>query len=94
MRSLTSTWNHWVSFSGDLGWEGCQLYLTLPFDAKEAGETLIVVGMEMGWTKTNKVKINPDKMEVLVMGTETALRGGVSTVFDGVALPLQGTSKQ
>lgn len=41
----------------------------------------------MGWKRTNKLKLNPDKMEVQFVGSDLALRSGNAVVLDRVVLP-------
>lgn len=46
----------------------------------------------MIWRRTNKPKVSPDKMEILLMGSNTTLRSGITPVLDRVALPLKAQS--
>ncbi|KAF7243143.1 Cullin-3 [Varanus komodoensis] len=41
----------------------------------------------MGWMRANKLKFNPDKMEVLLVGGSGFGEGGLNLVLNGVALP-------
>lgn len=44
----------------------------------------------MEWTRANKLKFKPEKMEVLLVVTKTDLRTEVLfPVLDGIALPLK-----
>ncbi|KAF7247742.1 thiamine pyrophosphokinase 1 [Varanus komodoensis] len=43
----------------------------------------------MGWMRANKLKLNPDKMEVLLFGGSGFGEGEVNLVLNGVALPLR-----
>ncbi|KAF7240380.1 Keratin, type II cytoskeletal 79 [Varanus komodoensis] len=43
----------------------------------------------MGWMRANKLKLNPDKMEVLLVGGSGFGEGGFDLVLNGVALPLR-----
>ncbi|KAF7236082.1 hypothetical protein EYD10_17124 [Varanus komodoensis] len=43
----------------------------------------------MGWMRANKLKPNPDKTEVLLVGGSGVGEGGFDLVFNGVALPLR-----
>ncbi|KAF7235490.1 Vomeronasal type-2 receptor 26 [Varanus komodoensis] len=43
----------------------------------------------MGWMRANKLKLNPDKMEVLLVGGSGLGMGYLGLVLNGVALPLR-----
>ncbi|KAF7246633.1 RNA helicase Mov10l1, partial [Varanus komodoensis] len=43
----------------------------------------------MGWMRANKLKLNPDKMEVLLVGGLGFREGELNLVLSGVALPLR-----
>lgn len=38
---------------------------------------------------SNKMKHNPDKMEILLVGPHSILGSGITQMLDGVALPLK-----
>ena len=42
----------------------------------------------MGWIRANKLKLNPDKTEVLLVSQKADERIGIILVLDGVTLPL------
>ena len=43
----------------------------------------------MDWMRANKLRLNPDKMEVLLAGGSPVQLGDIHPVLDGVALPLK-----
>ncbi|KAF7246729.1 Plexin-B2 [Varanus komodoensis] len=43
----------------------------------------------MGWMRANKLKLNPDKMEVLLVGDSSSWVGDLGLALDGVVLPLK-----
>ncbi|KAF7245380.1 Chitinase domain-containing protein 1 [Varanus komodoensis] len=43
----------------------------------------------MGWMRANKLKLDPDKMEVLLVGDSSSWVGDLGPALDGVALPLK-----
>lgn len=43
----------------------------------------------MDWMRANKLKFNPDKTELLLVGDSSAQMGGVQTALDRVTLPLK-----
>ncbi|KAF7242082.1 LETM1 domain-containing protein LETM2, mitochondrial, partial [Varanus komodoensis] len=43
----------------------------------------------MGWMRTNKLSLSPDKMEVLLVGDSSSWVGDLGPALDGVALPLK-----
>ena len=43
----------------------------------------------MDWMRVNKLRLNPDKTEVLLVGGLPVRLGDVHPVLDGVALPLK-----
>lgn len=67
-----------------------QLYLKLLPMSKESGERLDQ-GLEVvrGGRRANKLRLNHDKMEVVVVGPDSDLGNGNKAVLDGVALPLK-----
>ncbi|KAF7243419.1 RNA-directed DNA polymerase from mobile element jockey [Varanus komodoensis] len=44
---------------------------------------------EMGWVRANKLRLNPDKTEVLLVGSSGFGEGDLDLVLSGVALPLK-----
>ncbi|XP_053155745.1 uncharacterized protein LOC128346445 [Hemicordylus capensis] len=60
---------------------------------KHAGEAVTVLNRcfdaVMDWMKVNKLRLNPDKTEVLLVGCSSAWVNDVQPVLDGVALPLK-----
>uniref|UniRef100_A0A803TXH6 Reverse transcriptase domain-containing protein n=1 Tax=Anolis carolinensis TaxID=28377 RepID=A0A803TXH6_ANOCA len=67
-----------------------QLYYSFPPKSKEAPRILDeCLAIVLGWMRTNKLKLNPDKTEVLQV-SRLADRGiGWQPVLDEVALPLK-----
>ncbi|XP_053169630.1 uncharacterized protein LOC128353010 [Hemicordylus capensis] len=67
-----------------------QLYLSLSPDPREAVDVLNR-GLEavMGWMWANKLKLNPDKMEVILVSRRANRDKDILPVLDGVALPLK-----
>ncbi|KAF7246012.1 Macrophage mannose receptor 1 [Varanus komodoensis] len=67
-----------------------QLYLSFSTNPGEAVAVLNQCLAEvMGWMRANKLKLNPDKMEVLLVGGSGFGEGGFDLVLNGVALPLR-----
>uniref|UniRef100_A0A8D2L0K3 Reverse transcriptase domain-containing protein n=1 Tax=Varanus komodoensis TaxID=61221 RepID=A0A8D2L0K3_VARKO len=67
-----------------------QLYLLFSTNQGEAVAVLNRCLAEvMGWMKANKLKLNPDKTEVLLVGGTGFGMGDLDLVLNGVALPLR-----
>ncbi|KAF7250651.1 hypothetical protein EYD10_03890 [Varanus komodoensis] len=67
-----------------------QLYLSFSTNPGEAVAVLNRCLAEvMGWMRANKLKLNPDKMEVLLVGGSGFSEGELNLVLNGVALPLR-----
>ncbi|KAF7249253.1 putative RNA-directed DNA polymerase from transposon BS, partial [Varanus komodoensis] len=67
-----------------------QLYLLFSTNPGEAVAVLNQCLAEvMGWMRANKLKLNPDKMEVLLVGGSGFGEGELNLVLNGVALPLR-----
>ncbi|KAF7247943.1 Phosphatidylinositol N-acetylglucosaminyltransferase subunit A [Varanus komodoensis] len=67
-----------------------QLYLSFSTNPGEAVAVLNRCLAEvMGWMRANKLKLNPDKMEVLLVGGSSFGEGELNLVLNGVALPLR-----
>ncbi|KAF7253873.1 putative RNA-directed DNA polymerase from transposon BS [Varanus komodoensis] len=67
-----------------------QLYLSFSTNPGEAVAVLNWCLAEvMGWMRTNKLKLSPDKMEVLLVGGLGLWMGDLGLVLNGVALPLR-----
>ncbi|KAF7243910.1 Nudix hydrolase 20, chloroplastic [Varanus komodoensis] len=67
-----------------------QLYLSFSTNPGEAVAVLNRCLAEvMGWMRANKLKLNPDKTEVLLVGGSGFGEGGFNLVLNGVALPLR-----
>ncbi|KAF7250944.1 RNA-directed DNA polymerase from mobile element jockey [Varanus komodoensis] len=67
-----------------------QLYLSFSTNPGEAVAVLNRCLAEvMGWMRANKLKLNPDKMEVLLVGGSGFEEGDLDLVLNGVALPLR-----
>ncbi|KAF7234897.1 E3 ubiquitin-protein ligase TRIM21 [Varanus komodoensis] len=67
-----------------------QLYLSFSTNLGEAVAVLnrCLAGV-MGWMRANKLKLNPDKTEVLLVGGSGFGEGEFDLVLNGVALPLR-----
>ncbi|KAF7245399.1 RNA-directed DNA polymerase from mobile element jockey [Varanus komodoensis] len=67
-----------------------QLYLSF---STNPGEAVVVLNRclaeVMGWMRANKLKLNPDKTEVLLVGGSNSWVGDLDLVLNGVALPLK-----
>ena len=50
------------------------------------------VAATMDWMRANKLKLNPDKIEMLLVDGSSDLIEGVHPVLDGVTLPLKEQS--
>ncbi|KAF7236632.1 Ectonucleotide pyrophosphatase/phosphodiesterase family member 7 [Varanus komodoensis] len=80
---------------GSSGGVGCgiistQLYLSFSTNPDEAVAVLNRCLAEvMGWMRANKLKLNPDKTEVLLVGELGFGEGELNLVLNGVALPLR-----
>ena len=46
------------------------------------------LGTAMDWMRANKLRLNPDKMELLLAGDSSVQLGDVHPVLEGVTLPL------
>ncbi|KAF7239274.1 Inactive carboxypeptidase-like protein X2 [Varanus komodoensis] len=67
-----------------------QLYLAFSTNPGEAVAVLNRCLAEvMGWMRANKLKLNPDKTEVLLVGGSSFGEGDLDLVLNGVALPLK-----
>ncbi|KAF7246221.1 Tyrosine-protein kinase Yes [Varanus komodoensis] len=67
-----------------------QLYLSFSTNPGEAVAVLNRCLAEvMGWMRANKLKLNPDKTEVLLVGGLGLGMGDLGLVLNGVALPLR-----
>ncbi|KAF7250970.1 Interleukin-1 receptor accessory protein-like 1, partial [Varanus komodoensis] len=76
-------WNHQYT-------DDTQLYLSFSTNPGEAVAVLNWCLAEvMGWMRANKLKLNPDKTEVLLVGGSGFGEGGFDLVLNGVALPLR-----
>ncbi|KAF7244902.1 hypothetical protein EYD10_08831 [Varanus komodoensis] len=65
-----------------------QLYLSFSTNPGEAVAVLNRCLAEvMGWMRANKLKLNPDKTEVLLVGSSGFGEGKLNLVLNGVALP-------
>ncbi|KAF7247658.1 RNA-directed DNA polymerase from mobile element jockey [Varanus komodoensis] len=65
-----------------------QLYLSFSTNPGEAVAVLNRCLAEvMGWMRANKLKLNPDKTEVLLVGSSGFREGDLNLVLNGVALP-------
>ena len=66
-----------------------QLYLSF---SSKPGEAVAVLNQclstVMDWMRANKLRLNPDKTEVLLAGGSPVLLGDVHPLLDRVALPL------
>ncbi|KAF7253300.1 Metabotropic glutamate receptor 5 [Varanus komodoensis] len=66
------------------------VYLSFSTDPGEAVAVLNRCLAEvMGWMRANKLKLNPDKTEVLLVGGLSSWVGDLGLVLNGVALPLK-----
>ena len=67
-----------------------QLYLSFSSNPGEAVAVLNqCLSMVMDWMRANKLRLNPDKTEVLLVGGSSVRLGDVHSVLDGVALLLK-----
>uniref|UniRef100_A0A8D2IPS6 Reverse transcriptase domain-containing protein n=1 Tax=Varanus komodoensis TaxID=61221 RepID=A0A8D2IPS6_VARKO len=67
-----------------------QLYLSFSTNPGEAVAVLSRCLAEvMGWMRANKLKLNPDKTEVLLVGGSGLGMGNLGLVLNGVAFPLR-----
>ncbi|KAF7247761.1 Maturin [Varanus komodoensis] len=67
-----------------------QLYLSFSTDPGEAvAAQNRCLAEVMGWMRANKLKLSPDKMEVLLVGGSDSGLGDLDLVLNGVALPLK-----
>ncbi|KAF7254753.1 Formin-2, partial [Varanus komodoensis] len=67
-----------------------KLYLSFSTNPGEAVAVLNRCLAEvMGWMRANKLKLNPDKTEVLLVGGSGLRMGDLGLVLNGVALPLR-----
>ncbi|KAF7251650.1 RNA-directed DNA polymerase from mobile element jockey [Varanus komodoensis] len=70
------------------------LDLSAAFDTIDHGEAVAVLNWclaeVMGWMRANKLKLSPDKTEVLLVGGSGFGEGELNLVLNGVALPLRG----
>ncbi|KAF7247778.1 Disks large-associated protein 2 [Varanus komodoensis] len=67
-----------------------QLYLSFSTNPGEAVAVLNRCLAEvMGWMRANKLKLNPDKTEVLLVGDSSSSVGDLGLALDGDALPLK-----
>ncbi|KAF7251593.1 Apoptosis-resistant E3 ubiquitin protein ligase 1 [Varanus komodoensis] len=67
-----------------------QLYLSFSINPGEAVAVLNrCLAKVMGWMRANKLKHNPDKTEVLLVGGSGFGMGDLGLVLNGVALPLK-----
>ncbi|KAF7252401.1 hypothetical protein EYD10_01895 [Varanus komodoensis] len=67
-----------------------QLYLSFSTNPGEAVAVLNrCLAKVMGWMRANKLKLNPDKTEVLLVGRSSFGEGELNLVLNGVALPLR-----
>ncbi|KAF7253476.1 RNA-directed DNA polymerase from mobile element jockey [Varanus komodoensis] len=76
-------WNHQYA-------DDTQLYLSFSTNPGEAVAVLNWCLAEvMGWMRANKLKLNPDKTEVLLVGGSDFEMRDLGLVLNGVALPLR-----
>ncbi|KAF7254400.1 hypothetical protein EYD10_00419 [Varanus komodoensis] len=65
----------------------------LQWERSSGGEAVAVLNRclaeVMGWMRANKLKLNPDKTEVLLVGGSGFGEGDLNLVLNGVALPLR-----
>ncbi|KAF7234890.1 Vomeronasal type-2 receptor 26 [Varanus komodoensis] len=79
-------WNHQYA-------DDTQLYLSFSTNPSEAVAVLNQCLAEvMGWMRANKLKLNPDKTEFLLVGGSGFGEGELNLVLNGVALPLRDKS--
>ena len=65
-----------------------QLYFSFSSSSGEAVEVLNrCLGATMDWMRANKLRLNPDKTELLLVGGSSDRMEGAQSVLDGVALP-------
>ncbi|KAF7235274.1 hypothetical protein EYD10_17889 [Varanus komodoensis] len=76
-------WNHQYT-------DDTQLYLSF---STNPGEAVVVLNRclaeVMGWMRANKLKLYPDKVEVLLVGSLNSWVGDLDLVLNGVAFPLK-----
>ena len=53
------------------------------------GKAMDVLAAAIDWMRANKLRLNPDKTEMLLVGGSSDWVVGVQPVLDGVALPLK-----
>ena len=71
-------------------YDDMQLYFSFSSSSGEAVEVLNwCLGATMDCMRANKLKLNPDKTEMLLVGGSSDRMVGVQPVLDGVALPLK-----
>ncbi|KAF7244471.1 Ubiquitin-conjugating enzyme E2 U [Varanus komodoensis] len=76
-------WNHQYT-------DDTQLYLSFSTNPSEAVAVLNQCLAEvLGWMRANKLKLNPDKTEVLLVGGSGLGIGDLGLVLNGVAIPLR-----
>lgn len=57
-------------------------------DLKELADNLIwCLEVIIGWMRANKLKFNPDKMELLLVESNFVLEDEMSMMLDGAVLP-------
>ena len=67
-----------------------QLYFSFSSSSGEAVEVLNpCLAATMDWMRDNKLKLNPNKTEMLLVGGSSDWMVDVQPVLDGVALPLK-----
>ena len=65
-----------------------QLYFSFSSSSGEAVDVLNwCLAVTMDWMRANKLKLNPDKTEMLLVGGSSDRMVGVQPVLDGVASP-------
>ena len=66
------------------------LFLSSPPNSREAVLTLNqCLASVMGWMRANKLKLNPEKKEVLLVSCKGDKEIGILPVLNGVTLPLK-----